>query len=197
MQVFIGNCNHLFKCMNISSFGKVIRGKRESLKLSRETLALKVGASASAIQSWEKGKAKPKYEYRGPLSKALGIDINALLEKGVDEPSPLYGTEEKVSIYNKEGVSALSAVDEWINIKEAMGKAYKVLLSNTPYAVALYLNIQQFSNALDTGTALKICLDEIQELKNRVDELKKQVDRLTAVPTTAAASEDSSEEAAM
>jgi cell division protein FtsL len=72
-----------------------------------------------------------------------------------------------------------------INIDEAQGKAYRVLSAGTALSVALYMNIQQFAAALDTGQELKICQDQIKGMQTQIDELKGKVDRLTAVPIIA------------
>jgi hypothetical protein len=90
-----------------------------------------------------------------------------------------HAVAEAVSSYGK-------SMDPHFHIEEAMGKAYKVMLSGTPYAVALYLNIIQFSSALDTGTTLKMCRDEIAAFKTEINELRNEVDRLKAVPGSAA-----------
>jgi hypothetical protein len=86
------------------------------------------------------------------------------------------------------------------NLDEAMGRVYKVLSSNTPYALALYLNIQQFASSLDSIKELNECKErletmqqEVDALRAQVDVLRRQVDRLSAVPDTAAVSDDSSE----
>jgi len=77
------------------------------------------------------------------------------------------------------------AAEQKISIEEAVGKAYKILSSGTALSVALYLNIQQFAAALDSSQELKACRDEISELKAQILESRRQVDSLTAAPSTA------------
>ena len=110
---------------------------------------------------------------------------------GIPEPSA--GTA-----YIKEGGTAYATgAAQEINIDEAWGKTYKVLKSGTPYAVALYLNIQQFSDALDATKEVKICQDSIAALQAQVDALRHQVDGLTAPPIGADQQADSLEKEAM
>jgi len=94
--------------------------------------------------------------------------------------------------------------DITINVHEATGKAFHILSSGTPYAVALYLNIQQFSASLDSSRELMQYKErlvnqqvQIDELRSQVDGLRRQVDSVTAVPTIAAEPDDSSEKEAM
>ena len=84
-----------------------------------------------------------------------------------------------------------------INIEEAVGKAYKILSSGTALAAALYLNVQQFAIALDTGHELKVCQDQISGLQTQINDLRGQVDRLTASPASAADFAASSDKKAM
>jgi len=78
----------------------------------------------------------------------------------------------------------LFSSDQKINIEEAMGKAYKILTAGTALSVALYMNIQQFAAALDTGQSLQICQEQIKAMQTQIDALHARIDRLTA-PSTA------------
>jgi hypothetical protein len=98
----------------------------------------------------------------------------------------------------KEGVAAYAAGGpQEINIDEAWGKTYKILKSGTPYAVALYLNIQQFSGALDATKELKVCQDKIADLQTQMDALRLQVDGLTSPPASSDQQAGSLEKEAM
>lgn len=79
----------------------------------------------------------------------------------------------------------LFSSDQKINIDEAIGKAYKVLTAGTALSVALYMNIQQFAAALDTGRDLTACQEQIVNLQDQINNLKLQVDRLSAAPSGA------------
>ncbi|MCE5212144.1 MAG: hypothetical protein LLG40_11365 [Deltaproteobacteria bacterium] len=105
------------------------------------------------------------------------------------------GVHETPAHYSK-STDALFSSNQIINIEEAMGKAYKVLTAGTALSVALYMNIQQFAAALDTGEELKKCRDEIADLRKEVLKLRQEVNRFTA-PSTAERQDDGSEKEAM
>jgi len=65
--------------MDDKHFRTLIKQKRESMGLSLAVVGKKIGVSASAVQSWEKGKAKPKYAHAKALSAVLDIDIAEIL----------------------------------------------------------------------------------------------------------------------
>lgn len=96
-----------------------------------------------------------------------------------------------------ETIPAYGGVAQKINIDEAQGKAYRVLSAGTALSVALYMNIQQFAAALDTGQELKVCQDQMKDMQGQINELNNKVDRLTAVPTTVADPIAGSEEKGM
>lgn len=86
--------------------------------------------------------------------------------------------------------------DQKINIDEAIGKTIRVLSAGTALSVALYMNIQQFAAALDTGQELKECKELIKGMQEQIDALTAKVDRLTA-PSTAERQGDGSGKEAM
>ena len=100
-------------------------------------------------------------------------------------------------IYTPANSDALFNSDQKINIEEAMGKAYKVLNAGTALSVALYMNIQQFAAALDTGQELKECKDLMKSMQQQIDALNHKVDRLTAAPCGAEGQGDGSAKKAM
>jgi len=122
------------------------------------------------------------------------------LFKGDGEPFPgarvkypeVCGPVESSGVH--ETMPAYGGAAQKINIDDAQGKAYRVLNAGNALSVALYMNIQQFAAALDTGKELKICQDQISGLQSQIDKLRGQVDRLTAVPTTVATPASGSEE---
>ena len=89
-----------------------------------------------------------------------------------------------------------SSADQKLNIEEAIGKAYIILNAGTALSVALYLNIQQFSAAMDAAKELKVCQDQIKDMQKQMDSLNRKVDSLTAVPTSADSPAAGSEEKA-
>ena len=126
-----------------------------------------------------------------------GITVGSL-EPAPDRRQPRPATPAPAQ-YIKEGSTAWPAAGDAqkMNIDDAMGKAYKILHSGTPYAVALYLNIQQFSSALDATTELKVCQDRIADLQDQVDALRRQVEALTARPASSDLPAEPLEKAAM
>ena len=131
----------------------------------------------NTISTWRKRGTVP-YKTLIAFCEQKGIDIKDLLSE-----------EEKQmgkDVYDQEGIgpgmtfenidkysaSQETSMDKKLNIDDAMGKGYKILSSGTPYAVALYLNIMQFASALDVGRELEKCVNEIQELKSQVNELR-------------------------
>lgn len=61
--------------------GIFIKEKREELELSREDLAQRVGASVSAIMSWEAGRYRPT-RHAESLAEALGVSVDDLNNAG-------------------------------------------------------------------------------------------------------------------
>jgi transcriptional regulator with XRE-family HTH domain len=109
----------------------------------------------------------------------------------VQSPPPSYGPGPPAD------PAALAQGNVVINVDEAIGKTFRILSSRTPYAVALYLNIQQFSASLDSSQELAQCKDMLLAQQAQIDELREKVDRLTAVPDTAEVPDDGLEKEAM
>lgn len=125
----------------------------------------------------------------GAGQNVTSSDIDHLGETGgVNESKPSYSPLTSDSLFS---------ADQKINIDEAMGKAYKVLNAGTALSVALYMNIQQFAAALDTGIALQSCQDQIKLMQEQIDALNKKVDRLSAAPVTTEGPGDGSVKKAM
>jgi len=180
------------------AWGKRLRFLRNSRGLSQKGLvAEEIDLSLPTVQRYESGEL-PSAKGINEIVKFFKCNKAWLLSgDGIPFPgrpgerpevrSPHMPIGEQPAIYNKEGVA------QKINIEEAIGKAYIVLRSGTPYAVALDLSITQIADALDMGVALKTWQDEIKDLRAQVNELRKKVEELTAVPASAASSGASSE----
>ncbi|MEN6620033.1 MAG: hypothetical protein ABFD50_00570 [Smithella sp.] len=87
---------------------------------------------------------------------------------------------EPPPIFPVKAPEAMFSSDQKINIEEAMGKTYKVLTAGTALSVALFMNIQQFAAALDTGEALKLCQDQMKAMQEQINTLNARIDGLTA-----------------
>ncbi len=166
--------------------------------LSNKTLAPMMGVSDVTINNYRTMLRYPQNSFIDKFCNKFGYS-REWFYTGQGEPYPGAANSwddipgaGRASIYNKDTTTHLPAGDaQRINIEEAMGKTYKVLTSETPYAVALYLNVQQFSNAVDATKELSTCQDRITNLEAQVGVLRSQVDRLTAPPITAGQQEAS------
>lgn len=86
-------------------FGKLVKKRREALKISQEKLGKMVGVSTTTIQNWEAG-TWPNGKYIVTLGKVLKCSLDYLLtnkepepgppgkEKQIDKPEPLYNKVE-------------------------------------------------------------------------------------------------------
>lgn len=172
---------------------------KEREKLNNIQVAKILGVDKNTVQLYCHGKGNIK---GSALSEVVNyFKINSeWITSGKGEPftgayekfPEVCGPAGSVSVVRK-SVPPYGALvpEQKINIDEAQGKVYRVLSSGTALAAALYLNIQQFAAALDTGHELKVCQDQISGLQTQIDELRGQVDRLTAVPAGAAETGDS------
>ena len=173
----------------MESLGQKIKQIRKKLKLNQQDFALKIGLeSAVAISNYENDQRFPDKNKLILISKLGNISLDELLTGEYKENQT--GVEHTI-IKDTENPYGLGP--QKINIEEAIGKTYKVLSAGTALSVALYMNIQQFSLALDTGKDLRVCQDQINGLQSQIDELRGHIDRLTAVPATSDAQADGSE----
>ena len=80
------------------SFGKQMRLRREELQLSRDSLAVMLGVSPSAISNYENGVSSPKEEVLLRLFDALQIDPNYLYRDSFRAGSFVCSHEEQALI---------------------------------------------------------------------------------------------------
>lgn len=155
-------------------------------------LAKILGTNHTTLAVYRNGKGLLKGEVIDNLVKHYNFSPDWLF-KGLGEPFPgarrnypeVCGPEAD-AVYIKDPLEAYAAGGaQKINIDEAMGKTYEVLKSGAPYAVALYLNIQQFKGAVDTTREVQVCHELITGLQTQVDDLRRQMLALTAPPITA------------
>jgi transcriptional regulator with XRE-family HTH domain len=60
----------------------IIKQARKAAGLSQERLAEMVGVSQGAVAQWEAGITHPSYKVLKPLTAALGITLDELVEAG-------------------------------------------------------------------------------------------------------------------
>ncbi|MEN6316619.1 MAG: helix-turn-helix transcriptional regulator [Clostridiaceae bacterium] len=186
------------------TLGDRIRNIRKRLKLNQADFALKIGLeSPMAISSYENNQTEPDISKLIKISEIGNISLDELLtgkapskHLGVNNQSKTEDTSAPTPIYAPTALETLFSYDQKINIEEAIGKTYKVLSAGTALSVALYMNIQQFAAAQDTGQILQQCQDQMKVMQAQIDDLNTKVDRLTT-PSTAERQDDGSEEKAM
>jgi len=174
----------------------------DDFKITDVDLAKKLGTNKDTLAGYRNQRGLLKGKVIDNLIARYKFDP-AWLFKGVGEPFPgarekykeVCGPEDPVSV--RDNVAGYGPPDQNVNIKDAIGKTYEVLSAGTPLSVALYMNIQQFATALDTGRALQVCQDQMKGLQSQIDMLKEQMDKLTAAPSTAEGQGDGSAKEAM
>lgn len=179
----------------METLGQKIKQIRKKLKLNQQDFAFKIGLeSAVAVSNYENDQRSPDKNKLILISKLGNISLDELLTGEYKENQ--IGTAGHI-IKDTESPYEPILSDHKINIEEAIGKAYTVLSAGTALSVALYMNIQQFATALNTGHALQFCQDQMKDMQAQIDVLKQQVDRLTAAPITAEGQGDGSAKKAM
>lgn len=174
---------------------------KKELGLKDYQLAKKWGVDKNTVAAYCEGKGIAKGQVLASLVKDYGVNGEWLIAGQGDpflnasETHPTaYGppgitqeTRDKISTSVREVTARFGApTTPKINIDDAQGKVYRILSAGTALSVALYMNIQQFAAALDTGQELKVCQDQMKEMQTKIDALTRRVDGLTAVPTTTA-----------
>ena len=65
--------------MDVEKTGKLIRDRRQHLKMSQNDLAQALNISDKAVSKWERGKSFPDISLLIPLSEILKISLYDLL----------------------------------------------------------------------------------------------------------------------
>lgn len=79
------------------SIADALKDARKKKGISQRKLALKTGISLGAIQGYEQGRYKPKYEQAEKLSNILEIPISALIE-----PTVLRLSHSMIDLFSKD-----------------------------------------------------------------------------------------------
>jgi transcriptional regulator with XRE-family HTH domain len=76
-------------------FAELIQDLREKAGLSQSQLAEKIGLPVRSIQNWEQGHRKPRAQVVLPLSRALGVSVEKLIQTIAEEPPAKKGKGRK------------------------------------------------------------------------------------------------------
>ena len=98
-------------------FPQRVRSTREKLNLTQEDVAQRLGVTASAVSTWEAGRARPRLDKLTQLADLFGITVSELM----GEPA---GQERSVR-----GTSALVPLLGWAHMGEPMdeGELHEVV----------------------------------------------------------------------
>lgn len=176
--------------------------------LTNEKIAKEMGCATSTINSYRRKITLPGRDF-GIFLKKYNISTD-WLDAGIGEPFPgardkypnicgqMTENEKKYAMIKEKVNSEIKEAQDFysnckqMNVEDALGKTFEVLKEGSDLSVALYMNIQQFAAALETGEELKKCRNEIATLREEVQKLKQEVNRFTA-PSTAGRPDDGSE----
>lgn len=159
--------------MNQIKIGKFIAECRKNSNLTQMQLAEKLNITDRAISKWENGKAMPDSSIMLDLCKELKISVNELLS----------GEMIDMKNYNK------IAEENLFKLNESNEKKKKIILKSAIVigvlifiiiVIQLYSYTKQISksnlnNVLEQAQQNQEIYIKIQELEERVNELKKNV----------------------
>jgi len=172
--------------MKKEQLGGLIRRKREAAGLSREALGSRMSVSPTAIQNWEKGLDRPKYERAKALAEILDINIALLL----NDPSFVGGCElhdpTEEYIVNTPLRPAAANVpgpkpnDNGIDpVIRAMSDIKDIFDSGDPILIpAIQANLSAFKRALLREQQFVQVMRENKELKERIARLETLCSRI-------------------
>jgi hypothetical protein len=157
-------------------------------KLTNKSLSNLLKINTSNISQYRAKRIRPSAEFMKEFCNYFSFN-EAWFLSGQGEP--FWGARKKYeeicgpveSGVVSETIASYSPATKKINIDEVQGKVFRILSADTALSAALYMTIQQFAEALDTGHALQKCQEQIGCLQTQINELKQQMDRLMVVPT--------------
>ncbi len=172
--------------------------------LSNEKLAKELGFNTSAINTYRVKKTLPGLDFFVPFIYKYSFNIEWFLH-GTGEPFPgararypeVCGPEQPSTLYNKDTASPDHSPPGIDPALQAMSDIKDIFASGDPVLVpAIQANIVAFKRALQREHQFAQLIEENRELRERianleaqVDDLRRQIDRLTAPPITAAQQE--------
>lgn len=79
-------------------FPQRVRSNREQLNLTQEDVARKLGVTASAVSTWEAGRARPRLDKLSQLAELFGITVSELMGEPATQERPVRGTSALVPL---------------------------------------------------------------------------------------------------
>lgn len=79
-------------------FPQRVRSNREQLNLTQEDVARKLGVTASAVSTWEAGRARPRLDKLSQLAELFGITVSELMGEEATTERPVRGTSAYVPL---------------------------------------------------------------------------------------------------
>lgn len=79
-------------------FPQRVRSAREKLDLTQEDVAQKLGVTASAVSTWEAGRARPRLDKLTQLAELFGITVSELMGEPAGQERPVRGTSALVPL---------------------------------------------------------------------------------------------------
>lgn len=79
-------------------FPQRVRSAREKLDLTQEDVAQKLGVTASAVSTWEAGRARPRLDKLTQLAELFGVTVSELMGEPASQERSVRGTSALVPL---------------------------------------------------------------------------------------------------
>ena len=119
----------------MGTFADMLSYLRRREHLSQQELAEKLGLAKSTISMYEKGARKPSFEVLEAIADYFNVNMDTLVGKPVDDPSPLSVFREIDPIYdalNGKGQKELCRYGRYLGTQEEYRAAGKVISFGPP-----------------------------------------------------------------
>ncbi len=158
----------------MNTLGDRIKKIRKGLNLNQVDFALKIGLeSAVAISQYESNRREPDINKLKKICEVGNISLDELLTGEYKENQT--GLEGHII---KDTESPYEPNIDKIKISEDLILTTRVLESNSPYAMALHLNIRSFAQAVEAKERILIVETNQKNMQAEISELRKEVNRL-------------------
>lgn len=108
--------------------------------------------------------------FRGKTDIVPGLPGNKTVKTETKPPAAINETSNETY-----GADLARSHDKGFSVAEDMAMAAGVLESDTPYSLALHLNIRSFHRAVDAEKKQITVMDTVDDLQKQVQELKREV----------------------